>query len=60
MYADLLSECTFNSNPRILELGAVSGNMTLRILKKIGGTVTLVDYSAEAFLAAKQNALGED
>lgn len=59
MYSDLLSECTFNSNPRILELGAGSGNMTLRILKKIGGTATLVDYSAQALRVAKQNALRE-
>ena len=31
--------------------------MTLRILKKIGGTATLVDYSAEALRVARQNSL---
>lgn len=59
MYSDLLSKCTFDLNPRILELGAGSGNMTLRILKKFGGTATLVDYSAQALRIAKQNAFME-
>ena len=59
MYSDLLNLCTFNSNPRILELGAGSGSMTLRILKKIKGTATLVDYSRNALYVAKKNALKE-
>jgi len=33
--------------------------MTLRILKKFGGSATLVDYSAQALNVAKRNALRE-
>jgi len=59
MYSDLLSLCKFDPDPRILELGAGSGNMTLRIVKNLGGNATLVDYSAQALRVAKHNSIRE-
>jgi len=59
MYSNLLDMCSFDSAPKILELGAGSGNMTFRILKKINGYATFIDYSEKALSVAKQNAKKE-
>jgi cyclopropane fatty-acyl-phospholipid synthase-like methyltransferase len=42
-------------NPAVLELGAGPGELTARIIKKYGGTATLVDKSAVAVRLAKMN-----
>jgi cyclopropane fatty-acyl-phospholipid synthase-like methyltransferase len=42
-------------NPSILELGCGSGEITARILKRYGGSATLIDNSKEAIKVAKSN-----
>lgn len=56
IYSDLLDVCHFSSSPNILELGAGSGEMTFRILKRTNGHATFIDYSKRALSLAKLNA----
>ncbi len=42
-------------NPKIVELGCGSGELTARLIKKCGGTATLIDNSKEALKLAARN-----
>jgi len=42
-------------NPKIIELGCGTGELTARLLKRYGGTATLVDNNETAFHIASEN-----
>jgi len=42
-------------NPKIIELGCGSGEITARLIKMYGGSATLVDNSKEAVILASKN-----
>ena len=42
-------------NPKVIELGCGSGEITARIIKMYGGSATLVDNSKEAVILASKN-----
>jgi len=56
IYLQLLEEIALQE-PKILELGSGSGRMSIQLLKKFGGSATLVDYSLPAIEVAKSNAI---
>jgi len=54
IYQKFLNQLKIKS-PKIIELGCGSGELTARMIKKYGGSATLVDNSKEALKLAKKN-----
>ncbi|NIM47041.1 MAG: methyltransferase domain-containing protein [Candidatus Aenigmarchaeota archaeon] len=53
MYQKLLDSLNLK-NPNVIELGCGSGMLTLKILKKYGGSATVLDNSKEALKLAEE------